>query len=96
VSRASLIDLYISSLPVGATDRTPAELRAEAEQAVAEATAKVDFMRQNGDLKQLNARYKLYRRTQMERREAAIPYSAFLERRVATIVRQVAATGRAI
>jgi hypothetical protein len=53
-------------------------------------------MRRNGDLKQLNARYKQYRRTLMERGKMAIAYSTFLEHRVATILRQVAATGRTI
>jgi hypothetical protein len=74
----------------------PAELQAEAEQAVDEAVGKVDAMRQNGDFKRLNAKYKAYRRAMMERGQMAIPYSVFLERRVATIVRNVAATGRMI
>ena len=64
--------------------------------AVAEAVAKIEAMRLNGDLKVLNTKYKIYRQTQMRRGEKAIPYSVFLERRAATIVRQVAATGRMI
>jgi len=50
-------------------------------------------MRLNGDLKVLNTKYKIYRQTQMRRGEAAIPYSVFLERRAATIVKQAAAAG---
>jgi hypothetical protein len=94
MSHASLVEIYIAtktaSSSMGAL--APAELRAEAEQAVDKAVAQIEAMRQNGDFKQLNARYKQYRRAQMARREPAIPYSVFLERRVATIVR-LAATG---
>jgi hypothetical protein len=99
MSRADLIQIYIATKTasnMGAPVETAAEVQAEAEQAVAEAVAKIDAMRRNGDFKQLNARYKLYRRTQAERGERALPYSVFLKRRVATIVRQVAATGRMI
>jgi hypothetical protein len=86
VSRESLVQIYLAALP---PDRGCD--RAEAEQAVAEAVAKVEALRLNGDLKQLNSRYKIYRQTQMERREPAIPYSVFLERRVVSILRQIAA-----
>jgi hypothetical protein len=96
--RADLIQIYIATKTassMGAPVETAA-LQAEAEQAVAEAVAKIDAMRRNGDLKQLNARYKIYRRTLMERGQMALPYSAFLEHRVATIVRNAAMSGRAI
>ncbi len=53
-------------------------------------------MRQNGDLKDANAKYKAYRLAMMERGKRALPYSAFLESRTATIVRQVAASGRMV
>jgi hypothetical protein len=54
-------------------------------------------MNQNGGLKQINAEFKAYRRRQAERGEKALPHSAFLERRyTATIVRNVAMTGRMI
>jgi hypothetical protein len=98
VSRASLVEIYIATKTASSmgAPTPPAELRAEAEQAVAEAVAKIEALRLNGDFKQLNAKYKAYRLAMMERGQAAIPYSVFLERRAATIVRQVAATGRPI
>ena len=97
VSRADLIQTYISAKTAANIAPTPpAELQAEAEQAVAEAVAKIEAMRLNGDLKVLNTKYKIYRQTQMRRGEKAIPYSVFLERRAATIVRQVAASGRMV
>jgi hypothetical protein len=53
-------------------------------------------MRRNGDLKAANAKYKAYRLAMMERGKRALPYSAFLESRAATILRRFAATGRMI
>jgi 2-phosphoglycerate kinase len=98
MSRASLTEIYIAAKTAAniAPHQTPGELQAEAEQAVAEAVAKIDAMRRNGDFKQLNAKYKVYRQLQMERGERALPYSTFLERRVANLLRQIAATGRMI
>ena len=98
VSRADLIQTYIAAKTAAniAPQLSPGELQAEAEQAVAEAVAKIEALRLNGDFKQLNAKYKLYRRQQVAMARPALPYSVFLERRVATLLRQVAATGRMI
>ena len=71
---------------------TLAELREVAEEAVAEITARVDVMRQNGDLKQVNAQCKRYRAEQMAKAEKATPYAVFLQ--TALIVRDVAMGGR--
>jgi hypothetical protein len=73
---------------------TLAELREAAEEAVAEITARVDVMRQNGDLKLVNAQYKRYRAEQMAKAEKATPYAVFLQRFTASIVRDVAMGGR--
>jgi hypothetical protein len=95
MSHSDLVKIYIAALPPDrGCDR--ADVLQEAEQAVAAAVAKIDAMRRNGDLKQFNAKYKNYRRTLMERGLAAIPYSVAIERRLATLLRQVAATGRMI
>jgi hypothetical protein len=52
---------------------------------------------QAGGLKQINKQYKAYRQAQIARAEKAVPYSKFLELRyTVSIVRNVAATGRAI
>jgi hypothetical protein len=88
MSHADLIQAYISARPPG--DR--ASLEEEAERAVREATAKVEALRLNGDLKQLNSKYRRYRLLQVARGEPALSYSVFLERRVANLVRS-AATG---
>jgi hypothetical protein len=77
---------------LGAPFQTPAELR----EAAAEIVARVDAMRQAGGLKQVNAEYKRYRQAQAAKAERATPYAVFLQRFTATIVRDVAATGRAI
>jgi hypothetical protein len=89
MSHADLIQAYISARPPG--DR--ASLEEEAERAVREATAKVEALRLNGDLKQLNSKYRRYRLLQVARGEPALSYSVFLERRVANLVRSAAATG---
>lgn len=69
---------------------------ADKAEAVAEIVARVDAMRQAGGLKQVNAEYKRYRQAQAAKAERATPYAVFLQRFTATIVREVAATGRAI
>jgi hypothetical protein len=51
---------------------------------------------QAGGLKQVNRQYKAYRQAQIAKAEKALPYAKFLERFTANIVRDVAATGRAI
>jgi hypothetical protein len=53
-------------------------------------------MNQSGGLKQVNAEYRRYRMGQVAKCEKAIPYSAFLQRFTASLVRNVAATGRMI
>jgi hypothetical protein len=98
MSHADLIKIYIDAKTASSMGVPPpaAELRAEAEQAVTDAVAKIEAMRRNGDLKDANAKYKAYRLAMMERGQRALPYSAFLERRTATILRNVAATGRMV
>jgi len=49
-------------------------------------------MRQNGDLKQVNAQCERYRAEQMAKAEKATPYAVFLQ--TALIVRDVAMAGR--
>jgi hypothetical protein len=75
---------------------TETEIRAAAKLQVAEITARVKASNQSGGLKQINRQYKLYRQQQIAKAEKALPYSKFLERYTATIVRDVAATGRPI
>jgi hypothetical protein len=58
--------------------------------------AHVKATNQSGGLKQVNAQYKRYRQAQVAKAEKAVPYAKFLERFTATIVREVAATGRPI
>jgi hypothetical protein len=79
---------------LGAPYHTLAELREAAETAVDEIQARVDSMRQNGGLKQVNAEYKRYRAQQIAKAEKATPYAKFLERFTALIVRDVAMAGR--
>jgi hypothetical protein len=81
---------------LGAPVHALGELRQAAEEAVAEVTARVDAGRQNGDLKQVNRQYKLYRQQQIAKAEKAMPYAKFLERFTASIVRDVAMNGRTI
>jgi hypothetical protein len=89
---AALIERAAASL--GAPYHTLAELREAAEGAVAEIQARVDSMRQNGGLKQVNAEYKRYRAQQIAKAEKATPYAKFLERFTASIVRDMAMSGR--
>lgn len=89
---ATLIERAAANL--GAPFQTADELQAEAEQQVAEITARVKGMNQSGGLKQVNAQYKRYRQAQIAKAEKAVPYAKFIERFTATIVRDVAATGR--
>jgi hypothetical protein len=79
---------------LGASFHTLAELREAAEEAVVEIQARVDAGRQNGDLKQVNRQYKHYRQQQIARAEKAMPYAKFLEQFTASIVRDVAMSGR--
>ena len=92
---AALIEQAAAKL--GATVIRPDELRKAAEIQVDEISARIRAENQDGTLKSWNARYKHYRRAQVEKREPAIPYSAFLEQFViAPTVRDVAMTGRMI
>jgi hypothetical protein len=76
---------------------TARSLRAAAEKQVAEITERVKAANQSGGLKQWNAAYRQYRLAQVAKAQKAMPYSAYLERVViATMVRDVAASGRAI
>ena len=81
---------------LGAPVHSLHELRKAAEEAVAEITARVDIGRQNGDLKQVNRQYKMYRQQQIAKAEKAMPYAKFLERFTASLVRDVAMSGRAV
>jgi hypothetical protein len=89
---AALIERTAAAM--GAPYQTHGELLQAAEQAVADIVARVDAMRQNGGLKQVNAEYKRYRTQQMAKAERATTYSVFLQRFTETIVRDVAASGR--
>jgi hypothetical protein len=57
---------------------------------------RVKIANQDGDLRQINRQYKAYRLAQVGRSEKAVPYSKFIERFTAGLVRDAAATGRAI
>jgi hypothetical protein len=82
---------------LGAPYQTPDELRRAAEQAVAEITARVRIANQQGLMKRVNAEYRAYRQGQIEKREPAVPYSAYIERFTADLVRDVAiSAGRMI
>jgi hypothetical protein len=81
---------------IGAPFETAAELRAAATLEVEKVVAKVEAMRQAGRLKQVNAEYKAYRQRQVARCEKATPYTVFLRRFTAGLVRDVATTGRTI
>ena len=91
---AALIEQTAASL--GAPFQTLAELQEAAAEAVAGIVARVDAMRQNGGLKQVNAEYKRHRQRQVAKAEKATPYAVFLQRFTTSIVRDVAMTGRMI
>jgi hypothetical protein len=75
---------------LGAPHYALAELRKSAEEVVDEVQTRVDVGRQNGDLKQVNKQYKMYRQKQIAKAEKAMPYAKFLERFTASIVRDMA------
>jgi hypothetical protein len=85
---AALIERTAATL--GTSYQSPAELAGPAEQAVDEVQARVAGMNQSGGLKQINRQYKAYRVAQIAKAERAMPYSKFIERFTATIVRDVA------
>jgi hypothetical protein len=76
---------------LGAPYQTPAELQAEAEQEVDKIVAKVAASNQAGGLREINKQYKRYRMAQLAKAEKAVPYTKFIERFTASIVRDVAA-----
>ncbi|HXB80462.1 MAG TPA: hypothetical protein VNX23_24160 [Bradyrhizobium sp.] len=77
---------------LGAKWQTSDALRKAAEVQVAEIVERVKASGQHGALKPWNTRYRQYRLAQVEKREPAIPYSAFLEQFVITpTVRSIAA-----
>jgi hypothetical protein len=79
---------------VGAVWKGAAEIRKTAERQVDKIIAEVKVAGMLGDLKQVNRQYRAYR---LAKGAEALPYSAFLERRyTATIVQEVAASGRMI
>jgi hypothetical protein len=91
---ATRIELAARSM--GAPFQSAAELQADAEQGVDKIVAKVEAMRQNGGLAKVNAQYKAYRQAQIAKAEKATSFSVFFERFTASIVRDVAMTGRMI
>jgi hypothetical protein len=78
---------------LGAPIRTLTELRRAAELAVDEITARVMVANQEGELRQVNRRYKAYRQKQLAIGEKAVPYSAYLAAFTAGLVKQAAMTG---
>jgi hypothetical protein len=85
-----------TAVAMGAPFETAAEIRAAAKQEVDKIIDRVEAMRQNGGIKEINARYKAYRLAQMAKAEKAMPYGKFIERFTAVMVRDVAMTGRVI
>jgi hypothetical protein len=80
----------------GAPRYALAEFRKVAEAAVDEVTARVDAGRQNGDLKQVNRQYKIYRQQQIARAEKAIPYAKFIDRFTMSLLRGAAVNSAAV
>jgi hypothetical protein len=90
----ALLDLIISTAQdLGARPRSDADVAIEARGAVALVIRKVDGMRQNGGLKQLNAAYKRYRLAQVAKGEPAITYAAHLAVFTRSLVAKVATQG---
>jgi hypothetical protein len=88
---ASLLQLITSTAEgLGARPRSDDDVTAAAKEVVAVVIAKVDAMRQNGGLAQVNAAYKRYRLAQVAKGEKAISYSAHLTRLKESLVAQVA------
>ena len=85
----------IRSLPrLGAKWQTSDALRKGAELAVAAITERVRIANQSGGMKLINRKYRAYRQQQLAKGEKATSYAAFIEPFVATMVKQVAMTGR--
>jgi hypothetical protein len=75
---------------LGARPRSDADVTTAAKDAVAFVVAKVDAMRQNGGLAQVNAAYKRYRLGQVAKGEKAVPYSVHLASFTRSLVEKVA------
>jgi hypothetical protein len=88
---AALLEKTARSM--GAPYETAAELRAAAEQEVDKIVAKVQAMRWDGEMKEVNRRYKNYRLAQVAMGKTAKPYSAYLQHFTAGLVRGAAMTG---
>jgi hypothetical protein len=63
---------------LGAKWQTEAEIQRDAETVVAGIVQRVKDARMDGELKQVNAEYRMYRLGQLEKGELAIPYSAHI------------------
>ncbi|MCC8963748.1 hypothetical protein H8A95_15870 [Bradyrhizobium sp. Pear76] len=70
--------LVNAAAELGARWRTLAVVKADAERAVDEVLVHVEKSRQEGRLKDVNARYKIHREQQAAKGEKSIPYSAYL------------------
>jgi hypothetical protein len=76
---AELLQLIMSTAEgLGARPRSEGDVAAAAKEAVAVVMAKVDAMRQNGGLAQVNAPYKRYRVAQVAKGDKAIPIPRIL------------------
>jgi len=82
---------------MGAPFETAAEIRAAAKIQVAEIVAKVEAARQaGGHAGNQRAIHKAYRLGQVAKGEKVMPYPKFLQRFTASMVRDVAVTGRMV
>jgi hypothetical protein len=81
---------------LGAPYQTPDGLRKAAERHVDEIVTRVKDARMDGELREINKRYRQYRLAQVARAERAMPYSAYIQHFTASLVRDAAATGRMI
>jgi hypothetical protein len=88
VAVVALIEQAAATL--GARHYALAELRKAAAEAVAVVQARVDAARQNGDLKQVNRQYKMYRFAQVAKGEKAITYAAHLTAFTRSLLEKVA------
>jgi hypothetical protein len=75
---------------LGAQPWNDADIIAAAEDAVDQVVAKVEVMRQNGDLAVVNAGYKRYRLGQVAKGEKAVSYAAHLAKFTQSLVAEVA------
>jgi hypothetical protein len=91
---AALLDLIVATAQsLGARPQSDADVAAAAREAVEFVVAKVDGMRENGGLKQVNAAYKRCRLAQVAKGEKAINYAAHLGAFTRSLVEKVARQG---